>query len=76
MDAHAPLPGSRIRPGSGSSGLCLRNFTFTVNVAFLRPRGSPHHLDRERPDGGHRTIARGARWGWRRIEMSAASGGI
>ena len=37
MDAHAPLPGSRIRPGSESSGLCLRNFTFTVKIAPLRP---------------------------------------
>ena len=37
MDAHAPLPGSRIRPGSGSSGLCLGNFTFIVNTAPLCP---------------------------------------
>ena len=62
--------------GFGIVRLVFAQFHLYCKHSASSPRGSPHRPDRERPDGGHRTIARRARWGWRRIEMSAASGGI
>ena len=62
--------------GFGIVRVVFAQFHLYCKHSVSSPGDSPHHPDRERPDGGHRTIVRRARWGCRRIEISAASGGI
>jgi hypothetical protein len=61
MGAHPPLPDHAY--GFGIARVVFAQFHLYRKDNASSPRGSPHHPDRERPDGGHRAVARGARWG-------------